>query len=107
MEGSTLLAGNVGRNRTVYLGIGTNLGNRVGNISRALKELELLNCDVNGGGKTKVVDTSFLYESEAMYVKEQNNFLNAVIKVCFSFSFLLLPPSPVLTSTSIYRSKRL
>lgn len=63
---------------TVYLGIGTNMGERVGNISKALKELSK---NAGGGGKTRVVDTSFLYESEAMYVKEQSSFLNGVVKV--------------------------
>lgn len=91
LESSAFLPGQGGRNRTVYLGVGTNLGNRVGNISKALREVELLDID---GGKTRVVDTSFLYESEAMYVKEQNNFLNAVIKVRPFVIFALFIPLP-------------
>ncbi|KAL8278644.1 hypothetical protein RQP46_008936 [Phenoliferia psychrophenolica] len=62
----------------VVLGVGTNMGERVANISSALKELEKLGLD---GGKTKVTDTSFMYESDAMYVTDQAKFLNAVVKI--------------------------
>ena len=68
----------LGGTHTVYVGVGTNMGERVGNISSALRELENGGLD---GGETRVVDTSFLYESEAMYVTEQDKFLNAVVKV--------------------------
>lgn len=61
-----------------YLGVGSNMGQRMGNISKALKELERVN---SGEGKTRVTATSFLYESEAMYVTEQASFLNAVVEV--------------------------
>lgn len=63
------------------LGIGSNLGNRVVNLTNALKELD-------ASGSTKVIDTSFLYESEAMYVEDQAKFLNAVVKVCLAFLLL-------------------
>jgi dihydroneopterin aldolase / 2-amino-4-hydroxy-6-hydroxymethyldihydropteridine diphosphokinase / dihydropteroate synthase len=55
------------------------MGERVGNISKALKELEKAGSEA--GEKVRVVDTSFLYESEAMYVEEQAKFLNATVKV--------------------------
>lgn len=61
---------------TVVVAVGTNMGQRVQNISNALKELER-----GEEGKTRVVDTSFLYESDAMYVTDQAKFLNAVVKV--------------------------
>lgn len=53
------------------------MGDRVGNIHLALKALE----DLDRASETKVVDTSFLYESEAMYVTEQAHFLNAAVKI--------------------------
>ncbi|KAI5479872.1 hypothetical protein MNV49_002430 [Pseudohyphozyma bogoriensis] len=70
--------GGAGRTHTAYLAVGTNMGDRVGNISRALKELEEQSV---GGDKTKVVETSFLYESEPMYVTDQAPFLNGAIKI--------------------------
>ena len=69
-----------GRMSNVILGIGTNMGERMRNITRALFELERDGSD-GSGWKTRVVDTSFLYESEAMYVVHQAPFLNAVVQV--------------------------
>lgn len=60
--------------RVAYLGVGTNMGERVKNISSALSELKR-------NGSTRVVDASFLYESQAMYHEDQDKFLNAVVKV--------------------------
>ncbi|GAA6017262.1 hypothetical protein JCM10207_003667 [Rhodosporidiobolus poonsookiae] len=71
---------------TAYLGIGTNLGERVGNLGDAVKKLEEL-----GEGEVRVKDTSFLYESEAMYHEEQGKFLNAALKIETS-----LAPLPLL-----------
>lgn len=61
----------------VVLGIGSNMGERLGNITRALRELEA------ASNATKVVDTSFLYESEAMYIVDQAKFLNAVVQASY------------------------
>ncbi|KAJ3275355.1 trifunctional dihydropteroate synthetase [Terramyces sp. JEL0728] len=58
---------------TAYLAIGTNMGDRHGNIQHALSELQKRNITV--------VDTSFLYETSPMYVEEQPKFLNAALKV--------------------------
>ncbi|BGP15321.1 trifunctional dihydropteroate synthetase [Rhodosporidiobolus nylandii] len=74
-----------GAQHTAYLGIGTNLGDRVGNLGDALKKLEEL-----GESAVKVRDTSFLYESEAMYHEEQGKFLNAAVKIETSLSPLSL-----------------
>ncbi|GAA5913919.1 hypothetical protein JCM5296_000296 [Sporobolomyces johnsonii] len=71
---------------SVILGLGTNIGDRFGNLSDALKKLEEL-----GQGKVTVRDTSFLYESEAMYHEEQAKFLNAAAKIETS-----LDPLPLL-----------
>ncbi|KZT60019.1 Dihydropteroate synthase [Calocera cornea HHB12733] len=51
------------------IALGSNLGDRVTNIERALKQLEAV--------EVRVVDTSFMYETAAMYVEDQPNFLNA------------------------------
>ncbi|GAA5827441.1 hypothetical protein JCM3770_005838 [Rhodotorula araucariae] len=59
-----------------YLGLGTNLGARAGNLNDAVSKLEEVTA-----GKVKVVDTSFMYESEAMYHEEQDKFLNAAVKI--------------------------
>ncbi|KAF7722729.1 trifunctional dihydropteroate synthetase [Apophysomyces ossiformis] len=60
--------------QTAYIAIGTNVGDKVDNIHRALDMLETeSNC--------VVLDTSFLYETPAMYYTEQAPFLNAVCKV--------------------------
>ncbi|KAJ3258266.1 trifunctional dihydropteroate synthetase [Boothiomyces macroporosus] len=56
-----------------YLAVGTNLGDRHGNIQRAISELKARNI--------KVTDTSFLYETAPMYVEDQPKFLNAALKL--------------------------
>ncbi|GAA6012960.1 hypothetical protein JCM11491_000921 [Sporobolomyces phaffii] len=66
---------------TAFLGLGTNIGDRVGNLAHALRALKEL-----GKGQVKIVDTSFLYESEAMYHEDQDRFLNAAAKIETSFS---------------------
>jgi dihydroneopterin aldolase/2-amino-4-hydroxy-6-hydroxymethyldihydropteridine diphosphokinase/dihydropteroate synthase/2-amino-4-hydroxy-6-hydroxymethyldihydropteridine diphosphokinase/dihydropteroate synthase len=58
---------------TVYLAIGTNMGDRVKNIESAIDRLSSYGIDL--------LDTSFLYETAPMYVLEQPKFLNACLKV--------------------------
>lgn len=53
-----------------YLGIGSNLGNRKRNISRALDILSKTN---------KIVKISSIIETKPMYYLKQDNFLNAVV----------------------------
>jgi 2-amino-4-hydroxy-6-hydroxymethyldihydropteridine diphosphokinase len=62
-----------GPTHVAYLGVGTNVGDRVRNLHSALA---LVN-----RGEVRIVDSSFLYESKPMYFEEQSPFLNAVIKV--------------------------
>lgn len=62
-----------------YIGIGTNMGLRLQNISYALKALDKL-------PTTKVDAVSKIYETEPWGFKEQENFLNAVIKVSTDLS---------------------
>lgn len=58
----------------VYLGLGSNLGDREKNLKRALKELEILN-------SVKILKKSSIYETKPVGLKDQNWFLNAVIKM--------------------------
>lgn len=57
-----------------FIGIGTNMGDRLLNIERAITSLELL-------PDTKVEAVSNIYETEPWGFKEQDNFLNGVIKL--------------------------
>lgn len=72
---------------TAYIAIGSNLGDRVAYIRKALGYLDDIstmpasNANTASSRTMKLVDTSFLYESEPMYVLEQAPFLNAVCKV--------------------------
>ncbi len=56
----------------VFIGIGSNVGDRLQNIKKAI---EL----INENQECKVVKTSSIYESKAFGVKDQNDFLNSVI----------------------------
>ncbi|KAM0751310.1 Dihydropteroate synthase [Meredithblackwellia eburnea MCA 4105] len=73
---SPTTAGNSTQTHSVIIAVGTNMGSRVSNISQALRELEN-----DEQAQAKVVDQSFLYESDAMYVTDQARFLNAVVKI--------------------------
>ncbi|KAF9439304.1 trifunctional dihydropteroate synthetase [Entomortierella beljakovae] len=64
---------------TVYLALGSNMGDSAANLTNALKTLEK-------GGNVRVVDTSFLYETPPMYVTDQPPFLNAACKVMTDLS---------------------
>lgn len=58
----------------VYLGLGANLGDRIGNIKEALKRLK----QTSG---IKIISCSSLYESEAMGGSEQPDFINGVVEI--------------------------
>lgn len=63
----------------VYIGLGSNMGDRHQNISSALDQL----CQPleSGGANARLLNTSFMYESEPMYVVNQSQFLNAACKI--------------------------
>ncbi|CAG8584448.1 3735_t:CDS:1 [Funneliformis caledonium] len=61
-----------GYDHVVYITLGSNLGDRIGNICEALKLLEL---------ECKILDTSYIYETSPMYVTDQPDFFNAACKV--------------------------
>lgn len=59
--------------KRVFIALGSNIGDRVGNIRRAVNSLE--------DEGVKVVRTGRMYESEPMYVEDQARFINTVIEV--------------------------
>jgi dihydroneopterin aldolase / 2-amino-4-hydroxy-6-hydroxymethyldihydropteridine diphosphokinase / dihydropteroate synthase len=74
----------------VAIGLGSNLGDRFANIEHALRLLEnpyqLLDPAIVGDdAKVAVVDTSFMYETEPMYMTDQPSFINCACLVCFPY----------------------
>ena len=61
--------------RKAYIAIGSNIGNRVDWIEKALAQLKLTD------GRIDVKRVSSLWETEPMYVTDQEKFLNGVIEV--------------------------
>ncbi len=57
----------------IYISLGSNIGNRENNLRKAV---ELINS--NPG--IKIIKVSSIYETEPMYLKEQNSFYNIVLK---------------------------
>ncbi len=57
-----------------YLGIGTNLGDRMQNLADAISSINLLPF-------TKVADCSNVYETDPVGYENQNDFLNIVVEV--------------------------
>ncbi|KAL7752988.1 trifunctional dihydropteroate synthetase [Sorochytrium milnesiophthora] len=62
---------------TAYIAMGSNLGDRAGHIHAALFAM-------TQDGQSRIVNTSFLYETAPMYVTDQPMFLNAVCKIATS-----------------------
>ena len=58
----------------IYIGVGSNLGDSKKNCETAIDAL-------NSEPKTSVIKRSSLYETEPMGVKDQNWFINAVVKI--------------------------
>ena len=57
---------------TVYLGIGSNLGDRLGNMSKAVEELNTV---------VSIIDVSSIYEAEPVGMESENLFLNMAMGV--------------------------
>lgn len=60
--------------KTAYIALGSNMGDRVAEIERACREM-----DKRG---IRVKRTSSLWETEPMYVTDQDRFLNGACEVC-------------------------
>jgi 2-amino-4-hydroxy-6-hydroxymethyldihydropteridine diphosphokinase/dihydropteroate synthase len=57
-----------------YIAFGSNLGDRVAEIEKACKQME-------ADGQIKILRTSSLWETKAMYVVDQDKFVNGVCEV--------------------------
>ncbi|KAF1812060.1 Dihydropteroate synthase [Eremomyces bilateralis CBS 781.70] len=57
-----------------YIALGSNMGDRIAMIEEACKEMD-------SDGTIKILRTSSLWETEAMYVSDQNNFVNGACEV--------------------------
>lgn len=71
---------------SAYIAVGSNMGDRFGNIMKALVYLEReFGSDETTGepksDKTTIVNTSYLHETAPMYVTDQASFLNGVIEI--------------------------
>lgn len=62
------------KKQRAYVALGSNMGDRVAMIEKACKEME-------AGGKIKILRTSSLWETEAMYVVNQDMFVNGACEV--------------------------
>ena len=60
--------------QTVFIALGSNVGDRLGNIENACREMDL-DPDI------RIVRTSPLYETDPMYVSDQDRFLNGACEV--------------------------
>lgn len=67
---------------SAFLGLGSNVGDRFANIEEACRALEKQD-------NIKLLRTSGLWETEPMYVIDQNRFLNGACEVSFSESILI------------------
>jgi len=71
------------REHSVFIGLGSNLGERFGYLQQAVDLIEAsLDCSV--------VKMSSVYETKPFGIKNQNNFLNAVIQIKTSLTLHLL-----------------
>lgn len=59
---------------TAFIGIGSNVGDRLGNLARAVDRIA-------GLDRTHVEEISHAYESAPAYYDEQDNFVNAVVEI--------------------------
>jgi hypothetical protein len=62
---------------TVFVALGSNVGDRLGNIENACREMD-------SDPDIRIARTSPLYETDPMYVSDQDRFLNGVCEVTIS-----------------------
>ena len=76
---------------TVAIALGTNVGDRFGNIEFALRLLEnpLYFLSAMKEATLSIIDTSFMYETAPMYVTDQPMFINCACLVRY-YTFLIL-----------------
>ncbi|WVW82121.1 dihydropteroate synthase [Kwoniella bestiolae CBS 10118] len=83
--------------KRIFIAVGSNIGDRVDNIHKAIRELQTNGCELRR--------TSRLYESEPMYVEDQDRFINGVIEISTSLSPLDLLRLLKRTEKSVGRTK--
>ena len=72
-------ASSLKRQKTAYVALGSNLGDRIGWVEKACNEMERRGI--------RVLRTSSLWETEPMYVLDQDRFVNGACEVgVFAFS---------------------
>ncbi|WVR05742.1 dihydropteroate synthase [Kwoniella sp. DSM 27419] len=81
----------------VIIAVGSNIGDRVDHIHRAVKMLEDNGC--------RLLDCSWLYESEPMYVEDQDRFVNGAIELSTSLQPLDLLQLLKRTEKTVGRTK--
>lgn len=74
-EPNVLPKQNAPAKRTAYIALGSNLGNRIGWIEKACNEMSARGI--------KITRTSSLWETEPMYVLDQDSFINGACEVSF------------------------
>lgn len=62
-----------------FIALGSNMGDRVDMIEKACKMMETT-------GEVKILQTSSLYETKAMYVLDQDNFVNGACEVSYTLA---------------------
>ncbi len=85
--------------RPVFLALGSNLGDRMLYLQQAIGKLD-------DHQKIQVRQQSQVYESEPMYLTEQNQFLNMVVSVTTTLSPLKLLASAKSIEKDLGRDKR-
>ncbi|OQO05479.1 hypothetical protein B0A48_09248 [Cryoendolithus antarcticus] len=60
--------------RGIVIALGSNMGDRIGEIEKACRAID-------ADPDMRIVDTSCLYESEPMYVEDQDRFINGVCEI--------------------------
>ncbi len=63
-----------------YIGLGSNKGNKLGYLKKAVQKL-------NDDGNCTVIQASSVYETKPYGYKEQENFLNAAVKIKTEYPF--------------------
>jgi 2-amino-4-hydroxy-6-hydroxymethyldihydropteridine diphosphokinase/dihydropteroate synthase len=83
---------NAAAKRTAYIALGSNLGDRTGWIEKACNEMSARGI--------KITRTSSLWETEPMYVLDQDSFINGACEVCILslFSMHFSSSRPLQTS---------
>ena len=84
----------------VFIALGSNVGDRLTNIEEACQRM-------NAEPGIQILKTSALYETEPMYVENQESFLNGVCEVSISFVKLPEPEMLIEIDRNLFASARI